>query len=85
MIGCPWLINESFIASPIVLVQMLGIPNKMGGEKWVGKEIQGPIPQWPCVHLKFEVLLLVTNGNNMMFELQVGRYLGELVHKENLR
>jgi hypothetical protein len=76
-IGCPWLVNESLVANPIVLVQMVGIPNKMGGQKWVGEEIQGPIPQRPHVHIKFEVVLLVTNGNNMMFKLQVGiiRYL----------
>ena len=39
VISCPGLMNEMLITSPIMLVQMLGIPNKVRGQKQIREKI----------------------------------------------
>ena len=69
MISSPWLVNETLISHAIVFVQLLCIPNKVWCKERVLQHVDGPIPEWLSIHIKFEIVFLVVYLDHMMLKL----------------
>ena len=68
-VACPGLINKPFKPFPIVLVQALSVPHKVGLEERIVEKVHCPIPERAEVYIELEGLLLMFNGNDLFLEL----------------
>jgi len=70
----PRLMNNPSKVSTIMLVQTLHVPNKVQCQQGILQQVHSPIPQWSCMYIEFDFLLLVRDGDDMLLKLY-GLYL----------
>lgn len=75
MITCLWLGVEVLVLLTIIPVQMLCVPDKVGGNQWVVQHVECPIPQWPNMYLKGFCFLLILGCDVQLRELSTKNML----------
>ena len=52
MIACPQFSVEALVLLTVIPIQVLCIPDKVGGDQRVVQQVKRPIPQRPNMYLK---------------------------------